>query len=73
MPPHWFAEATPRARADQPLDMRDRRFRQDAVTEVENERAVAERFEDGVDRTVERRSAGQQRQRIEIALNGRSG
>ena len=50
--------------------MGDGRVRQDAVAKVENKRVSPERFEDGVDPTIERRSAGEQYQRIEIALNG---
>src|SRR5580704_1061326 len=64
---HSYMVADPR---DQTFHMSDGRVRQDAVTKVENKRALPERFEDGVDPTIQRRSAGKQRQRIEIALNG---
>ena len=48
--------------------MGDRRFRQDAVAEIENERSLRQGLDDRVDRAVERRAAGEKRQRIEIAL-----
>src|ERR1700685_1885399 len=64
---HSYMVANPR---DQTFHMADWRFRQDAVAKVENERVSSERFEDGVGRAIERRSAGEQHQRIEIALNG---
>src|SRR5580692_591426 len=63
---HSYMVANPR---DQTFHMSDGRVRQDAVTKVENKRALPERFEDGVDPTIQRRSASKQRQRIEIALN----
>jgi hypothetical protein len=40
------------------------------VAKVENKRVSPECFEDGVDRMIERCAAGEQHQRIEIALNG---
>src|SRR5687768_4030743 len=51
------------------LDMSDRRVRQDAVAEVENERPAGERGKNRIDTAVERRASGSQRQRIEIALH----
>jgi hypothetical protein len=54
---------------DQPLDMGDRRFRQDAVAEIENERSSRQCLEDRIDRAVERHTSGEKRQRIEIALD----
>src|ERR1700726_636405 len=62
-----YMVANPR---DQTFHMGDGRVRQDAVAKVENKRALPERFEDSVDRMIERCSAGEQHQRIEIALNG---
>src|SRR5580704_14980947 len=64
---HSYIVAYPR---DQTFHMRDGRVRQDAVAKVEDERVTSERFEDDIDRMIERRSAGEQHQRIEIALNG---
>src|SRR5579862_4094936 len=63
---HSYMAADPR---DQTFHVRDRCVRQDAVAEVEDERVSSERFKDGVDRTIERRAAGEQDYRIEIALN----
>src|ERR1700686_3651952 len=64
---HSYIVAYPR---DQTFHMRDGRVRQDAVAKVEDERVTSERFEDDIDRMIERRSAGEQHQRIVIALNG---
>ena len=55
---------------DHLLDMRDRGFRLDAVAEVEDQPAAGEIRQHVVDRAIERSAAGDQRQRIEIALNG---
>ena len=52
------------------LDMRDRGFGQDAVAEVEDQPAGRVICKHVVDRRIERRATGDQRQRIEIALNG---
>src|SRR6185437_5703255 len=52
------------------LDMRDRRLGQDAVPEVEDEASARKRLKHRIDRTVERAAAGEQHQRIEIALHG---
>ena len=49
--------------------MRKRRFRHHAVAEIENKRTSREGVEDRIDRPIQRRAAGQERQRIEIALN----
>src|ERR1700722_4066512 len=62
---HSYMAANP---CDQALHVGNRRVRQDAVAEVENERLSSERFLDGVGRTIERRSTSEQHQRIEIAL-----
>src|SRR5688572_30039911 len=51
------------------LDMRDRRRRQDAVSKIEDQTAIAEVAQDRVDRPIERNAAGKQGERIEIALN----
>src|SRR5580658_9760997 len=64
---HSYMVANP---CDQALHLGDGRVRQDAVAKVENEGVSSERFEDGIDRTIERRAAGEQHQWIEIALNG---
>src|SRR5580692_7912297 len=64
---HSYMVANPR---NQTFHMGDGRVRQDAVAKVENKRVSPERFEDGVDRMIERCPAGKQHQRIEIALNG---
>src|SRR3954471_24104856 len=50
--------------------MRDRRFRQNAVPEIEDERALTEVFQNFVDGAIERRVAGEQDQRIEVTLHG---
>jgi hypothetical protein len=65
-----LASLAGRARPQQQLlDMRDRRVGQDAVAEIEHMRALGESGKDPVDRGVERRAAGDQRERIEIALH----
>ena len=48
--------------------MRDRRFRQDAVSEIENVRRTTESLSDSPDAIFERAAAGNERQRIEITL-----
>src|ERR1700722_15010644 len=53
---------------DHPLDMGDRGFRLDAVAEVEDQPALAVIRQHVIDRLVERVAAGDQGQRIEIAL-----
>src|SRR3984957_20593379 len=63
---HSYMVANPR---HQTFHIGDGRLWQDAVAKVENKRASPERFDDGVDPTIERHSAGKQHQRIEIALN----
>ena len=50
--------------------MLEGRFRQDAMTEIEDMRAGLESLEDALDVLVESGSAGDQRQRVEIALQG---
>src|ERR1700730_8910790 len=64
---HSYMVANPR---DQAFHMGDGGVREDAVAKVENKRVSPERFEDSIDRMIERRSAGEQHQRIEITLNG---
>ena len=54
---------------DHRLDMGDRRFRRDAVAEVEDQRTVAERIEYSVDPGLQRIAAGDETLRIEIALD----
>src|ERR1700738_1555870 len=54
---------------DHLLDMRDRGFRQNAVAEVEDQPPGGEIRKHVVDRAIERSTTGDQRQRIEIALN----
>ena len=56
---------------DQPLDMLDRRVRRDAMAEIEDVRAAAHRGKDRVDALVERLPAGDEAERIEIALQRR--
>src|SRR5882724_7367262 len=51
------------------LDMRDRGFRLDAVPEVEDQPAGGVILQHVVDGAIERGTAGDQRQGIEIALN----
>src|SRR5690242_12830394 len=51
------------------LDMGDRRFRLDAMTEIEDQRALAVIRQHIVDRAIERVAAGDQRERIKIALH----
>src|SRR3954453_2063037 len=53
---------------DHRLDMIDRRLRHDAVAEVEDVRAAAGGAQDRVDAVPERIAAGDERQRIEVAL-----
>src|SRR5947209_8780925 len=50
--------------------MRDRRLRQNAVAQIENERTAGKIRQNIVDCTVQRIAAGKQDQRIEIALHG---
>ena len=50
--------------------MRDRGFRQDAVTEIEDQPAFRVIRQHVVDRAIERGASGNQHQRIEIALHG---
>src|SRR5947207_2749018 len=54
---------------DHLLDMSDRRVRQNAVTEIENKRAVRERRKDRVNTSVERHATRAQRQWVKIALH----
>ena len=52
------------------LDVRDRGFRQNAMTEIENQWAVAKLLHDIVHLAVERCATRQQGQWIDIALYG---
>src|SRR2546421_99595 len=45
-------------------------FRQDAVTEIEDERPRGKILQNIIDGAIERRAAHEQHQRIEIALHG---
>src|SRR6516225_8010339 len=51
------------------LHMCDRRLRQDAVTEIEDEGPLGKRFEYVVHRAIERSAADEQRQRVEVSLH----
>src|SRR5882672_6344367 len=51
------------------LDMLDRRLRHAPVAQIEDERAARKGFERRIDRPVKRGSAGNQRQRVDIALH----
>ena len=51
--------------------MGDRRVRQDAVAQVEDVRPAGEGVKDALDGAFQGVAAGNQRQRIEIALDGR--
>src|SRR5205823_2546290 len=55
------------------LDMLDWRLRHDPVAEIEDVRAACKGLERRIDRPVERRTAGDQRQRVNIALHRQSG
>src|SRR5258708_5771388 len=52
------------------LHMRDRGLRHDAVAEIEDKRPIRKCLEYLVDGAVERGTAGDQHQRIEVALHG---
>src|ERR1700694_4403117 len=52
------------------LDVSNRGFRLDAVAEIEDQTAFGVVRQHVVDRGIERGAAGDQHQRIEIALNG---
>src|ERR1700692_157977 len=54
---------------DQLLDMRNRRLRQYAMTEIENKRSGRKCRQNPIDRAVERFPSREERQGIEIALN----
>src|SRR5262245_27303072 len=49
--------------------MCDRRLRQDAVSEIEDEGPLGKRLEYVIDRAVERSAAGEQHQRVEVSLH----
>src|SRR5262249_29632004 len=76
---HAYSTPTPRLSSSSPhprehlLDMGDRRLRQDAVAQIEDEGLLRERRKHVVDRPIERGAPCQQRQRIEIALHGSPG
>ncbi len=57
---------------DQALHVGDRGFRNDAVAEVEDVRAAAGRGEDVVDSAVQSLSAGDEGERVEVALRRRA-
>ena len=52
------------------LDMRDRGFRHDAVAEIEDVRASAHRRKNRVDAALQRLAAGDEGERVEVALRG---
>src|SRR5208282_6044260 len=54
----------------QAFHMLEGRLRQDAMAEIEDMRAGLESLEDALDVLVETGAAGDQRQRVEIALQG---
>jgi hypothetical protein len=56
----------------QSFDVGDRRLRQNAMAKVEDQRPCPKRPNDVVDRIVEPLAAGNQGERIEIALYGRN-
>ena len=49
--------------------MRNRRCGQNAMAEIKDQRSAGERRQHVIDFAVERRAAGEQRQRIDIALH----
>jgi hypothetical protein len=51
------------------LHMCDRRLRQDAVSEIEDEGPLGKYLEYVVDRAIERSAADEQRQRIKVSLH----
>src|SRR5215468_9640597 len=51
------------------LHMCDRRLRQDAVSEIEDEGPLGKRLKYVIDRAVERGAAGEQHQRVEVSLH----
>src|SRR6266566_6356840 len=51
------------------LHMCDRRLRQDAVSEIEDEGPLGKRLQYVIDRAVERAAAGEQHQRVEVSLH----
>src|SRR5262249_43759060 len=66
---HSYMSSGPAQARQHALDVCDGRLRQDAVSQVEDKRALREYLENAVDRAVERSAAGDQRQRIEVALH----
>jgi hypothetical protein len=56
--------------SDQLFDMSDRRILQDSVPEVEDVWTLGESVKGSPDRALQRVSAGEERQRIDIALDG---
>src|ERR1700693_1860968 len=66
----YMVASSPAAHAlEHVLDMSNRRVGQDAMAEIEDEWAARQRGPHVVDFAVERRAAGAQRQRIDIALH----
>lgn len=51
------------------LDMRNRRVGHDAMAQIEDMGARRKGRKDAVDRSIERRAAGDERERIKIALH----
>ena len=54
--------------AHERLDMRDWRIRGDAMSEVEDQRTIAQPGQDGVDAVLQGSAAGDQAQRVQICL-----
>src|SRR5205814_5508948 len=61
----------PLHQCDQLLDMGDRRIRKDSMPEIEDVRSAGESVKDSPRRLVELSAAGEQGQRVEIALHGK--
>src|SRR3569833_1103898 len=59
--------------AQQLLDVGDRRVLEDAMPEIEDVRAVGESVKDALDSGSQWLTAGDQRERIDVALDGQSG
>ena len=66
--PGYSSRRTPHAR-NHCLDMADRRFRRNAMAEVEDQRTVSQCLQDAIHPVSERLPARNEPQRIEVALN----
>src|SRR5215212_626552 len=67
LPTSYLPRTAPHA-GDQALHVRNRRFRHHAVAEVEDVRPAAGRFENAVDAPVQSLAAGDEGERVEVAL-----